>query len=335
MVLNGVAPGDGSAMADRCVCVLSGELGVALSGGGARALAQLGVLKVLEREGVPVSYVAGTSGGAVVGAVYVTSRDAREAEDRVLAHLRAGGIGFTADTFAALGAPGASLAARALGVGRTLWRATMGSTALVGGGEMRASLARLLGPASFGDARLPFATTALDLTTGRRLIFAGGPLVDAVYASSAIPGWFEPFALQGHVLVDGSWAEPVPVETCRHLGAIHVLAVDVGGLTPAPAAGAVASALRADGMARQLLEERQLRAADFVVRPDAPVRHFADFGDPAGAIAAGQLAAENALAGIAAVLERHRSLFVRPVAGPARVCPHCGASDPSTQREEA
>jgi NTE family protein len=135
------------------------------------------------------------------------------------------------------------------------------------------------------------------------------------------------------VLVDGGWAEPVPVEACRHLGAIHVLAVDVGGGV-LPGSGAVASAVRADCMARQLLEEAQLRAADFVVRPDAPVRHFGDFSDPEGAIAAGERAGEAALAGIAAVLERHRSLFVRPVAGPSRVCPHCGAAQPSTRRKE-
>jgi len=257
--------------------------------------------------------------------VYVTSRDAREAEERVLAHLRGGGIGFTADTFAAaFGSTGATWAGRLVGIGRTLLRATGGRTALVAGEEMRASLTRLLGPGSFADVRLPFGTAALDRVTGRRLIFAGGPLVDAVYASSAIPGLFEPFSLEGHLLVDGGWAEPVPVETCRHLGAIHVLAVDVGGGGALPAAGAVASALRADGIARQLLEETQLRAADFVLRPDAPVRHVADFENPTGVIAAGERAAEHALADIAGVLERHWSLFVRRVP-PGSTCPHCGA----------
>ncbi len=121
-----------------------------------------------------------------------------------------------------------------------------------------------------------------------------------------------PLELEGHVLVDGGWAEPVPVNTCHHLGAIHVLAVDVSGAEPdGGGGGAVATALRADAWARQLLEEAQLGEADFVVRPRVTIKHFADFSDPAGIIAAGEAAAEAALPEIKAVLERHRSLFVR------------------------
>jgi NTE family protein len=296
-----------------CACVQSGELGVALSGGAARALAQVGVLKVLDRQGIPVSYVAGTSGGAVIGAVFVTSADALEAEERILRHLRTTGTGFNIETFAALGSR-ASGPAGLVDAVRAVWRARRGKGALVGGKEMRESLAQLLGAAPFEAGRIPFATAALDLVTGRRMIFAGGPLVDGVYASSAIPGLFEPLRLGTHVLVDGGWAEPVPVNTCRHLGAIHVLAVDVSGRgAPEGVQGPVGTALQADAAARQLLEERQLGEADFVVRPELGLRHFADFGDPEGLIAAGERAAEASLAEIAGVLERHRSLFVRPV----------------------
>lgn len=311
-----------------CECVVSGELGVALSGGGARALAQLGVLAVLEREHIPVSYVAGTSGGAVIGAVYVTSGNALEAEERILNHLRTTGTGFNIETFAALGGR-AGRVAGLLDAIRAVWRARRGKGALVGGKEMRDSLRRLLGTTTFAETRMPFAAAALDLVTGRRMIFAGGPLVDAVYASSAVPGLFEPFHLEGHVLVDGGWAEPVPVNTCHHLGAIHVLAVDVsGGGAPEAARGPVGTALRADAAARLLLEEAQLGEADFVVRPEAAARHFADFSDPEGLIAAGGRAAEAALADIAGVLERHRSLFVRAV--PARRC----SSDTTRRPEE-
>lgn len=137
-------------------------------------------------------------------------------------------------------------------------------------------------------------------------------LVDAVYASSAIPGLFEPLRLGDYMLVDGGWAEPVPVNACHHLGAIHILAVDVP-TPPVPPTrpGALTTALQADSIARQLLEEAQLREADFVIRPRVTVGHFADFSDPEGLIAAGEQAAEEALSGIVAVLERHQLLFVR------------------------
>ncbi len=299
-----------------CVCITSGKLGIALSGGGAMGLAQLGVLKVLDREGIPVSYVAGTSVGAVVGAVYVTSRDAGEAEQRILKHLRTTGTGFNAETFTALAVPGSHGQLGLLEIGRSVWRASRPGRALIGGQDMRASLRGLLGDKTFGEARAPFAATALDLVSGRRMIFADGLLVDAVYASSAIPGLFEPLELDGCVLVDGSWAEPVPVNTCHHLGAVHVLAVDVARDHGQEVDwGAVPTALRADAVARELLEEAQLHEAELVVRAQVSVRHFADLSDPEGLIAAGERAAEASLPEITAVLERHRSLFLRVPVG--------------------
>ena len=296
---------------DACRCVASGELGIALSGGGARALAQLGVLKVLEREGVPVSYVAGTSGGAVVGAVVASSASVLEAEERILTHLKTTGVGFNTETFDALAASNARRPAGFWGMLSTLRRASRPGGGLIGGKDMRASLHRLFGDLTFADTRLRLATTALDLATGRRVIFAEGPLVDAVYASSAIPGLFEPLQIGEHLLVDGGWAEPVPVNTCHHLGAIHVIAVDVAEQhIHETARGAISTALLADALARRLLEESQLGQADFVVRPTAATQHFADFSDPTALIAAGERAAEQTLPEIAAVLERHRSLFV-------------------------
>jgi len=306
-----VTPGTPAALAP-CRCSPSGELGIALSGGGAKALAQVGVLKVLEREGVPLSYVAGTSAGALIGAIQVTSRDALETEERVLVHLQSKGVGFNSETFRALAAEDAGPIGGVLTTARTLWRMSRAGRAVIDQESMRTALLATLGNATFADARLPFATTALDLITGRKLIFAGGPLVDAVYASAAIPGLFEPLTLDGAVLVDGGWAEPVPVDTCHHLGAIHIIAVDVPGSAPYDAAShPIATALRADALARNLLEEQQVRQADFVVRVQVPPRHFADFSDPEGLIRAGESAAEACLAEIVSVLDRHRALFVR------------------------
>lgn len=300
---------------DGCACVASGELGIALSGGGARAMAQLGVLKVLDREGIPVSYVAGTSAGAVIGAVYATSETALQAEQRILAHLATTGVGFNTATFEAIAASNARRPAGLWSMLGTLRRAARPGGAIIGGDAMRASLRGLLGEATFRDTRVPLATTALDLVSGRRVIFADGSLADAVYASSAIPGLFEPLHVDEHVLVDGGWAEPVPANACHHLGAIHVIAVEVAEQRAHETArGAISTALLADAMARHLLEESQLKEADFVIRPQATVKHFADFSDAAGLIAAGERAAEAVLAEIAQVLERHRSLFVRSVA---------------------
>jgi len=186
---------------EPCCCVASGELGIALSGGGARALAQVGVLKVLDRERIPVSYVAGTSAGAVIGAVYATSDTALQAEERILTHLATAGVGFNTATFEALAASNARRPSGLFAMLGTLRRAARPGGGLIGGDAMRASFRRLLGDATFADTRVRLAVTALDLITGRRVIFAEGSLVDAVYASSAIPGLFEPLQVGDHVLV--------------------------------------------------------------------------------------------------------------------------------------
>lgn len=302
-----------STTGSSCACRPLGALGIALSGGGARGLAQLGLLKVLDREGVPVSYVAGTSAGAVVGAVYTTSRDAQEAEERLVAHLRTTGPGFNIETLTLE----TGAAPSPLSHARLFWRVARHGRSVIPCAPVRDSLARLLQGRSFNDTRVPFATTALDLVSGRRMIFAEGPLTDAVYASAAIPGLFEPFGLDGRLLVDGGWAEPVPVETCHHLGAIHVIAVDVPPIHPeAVARSPMEVALRADTLTRDLLEFEQLRRADLVVRVHAQVRHFADFGDLEGLIAAGERAAEASLDAIRDVLDRHHRLFVTTERGP-------------------
>ncbi|MGH7521087.1 MAG: hypothetical protein ACREMI_07395, partial [Gemmatimonadales bacterium] len=110
-----------------------------------------------------------------------------------------------------------------------------------------------------------------------------------------------------------------------------VVAVDVAEQRPAheTARGAISTALLADALARRLLEESQLHEADFVVRPEATVRHFADFSDARGLIAAGERATEAALAEIVQVLERHHSLFVRAPAPASRPDATC---NPSTER---
>ena len=102
------------------------------------------------------------------------------------------------------------------------------------------------------------------------------------------------------------------MSACRHLGAILTLAVDVGLQTRHErAATGVATASRADALARDLLEGMQLQDADLVLHPQVGLRDFADFSDPEGMMAAGQRAAEQALPEIVGLLEQHQSLFVK------------------------
>jgi NTE family protein len=271
-------------------------------------MAQLGVLKVLDREGIPVSFVTGTGIGAIIGALYATSDSALHAEERLLAHLVTDRIGFNIVGYEAVRAAHACHSSGFLDLVDALWQAVRPRGGLIGAAAIRASLRQLLGEATFAETRLPFAATAFDLVSGRLVHLVEGPLVEAVYASSAIAGLLEPSLINGHILVDGGLAEPVPVQTCHHLGAIHVLAIDVTGpRIQETEAGAVSTDMLADALTRQLLGERQLGEADIVIRPLCVVEHFADVSNPAGLIASGERATEEVLPEIAAVLDRSRS----------------------------
>lgn len=310
-----------------CGC-LSPGLGVALAGGGGRALAQIGVLKVLEDEGIPVEFVAGTSMGALLGGLYALEDSASAVEDRVLGLLEgdeAGPPPSIVRKFKALArrdprSPEMPVLDRL----RRYWVLGQGlvASALADGEEIRELLDDLFGDATFADTRIPLAMTAVDLDSGRRMIFASGRLAEAVYASMALPGLLPPAELNGLQLADGAFAEPIPVDTCRQLGAGRVVAVDVLGppLGSLPLRTSLEVVMRADEVARYALEQENLLKADLIVTPEVDAVDWADFTRPAERMAAGERAARESLGAIRDLVERFESMFVRavPATGPER-----------------
>ncbi|MDD5219055.1 MAG: patatin-like phospholipase family protein [Candidatus Bipolaricaulis sp.] len=183
----------------------TGRIGVALGSGGARGAAHTGVLKVLQREGIDISVVAGSSIGALVGAAHAVGVPIEDVEREWLA----------TDVHKIL-----------RGFLPTFPRAGLSS-----GAELRRMLVALLGNTDIQELPIPFAAVACDIDTGEAVVLREGSLVDAVRASTAIPGLFRPVRWNGRVLVDGGLVDPVPVGSCRALGADVVIAVDI---TPRP-----------------------------------------------------------------------------------------------------
>lgn len=183
----------------------TGRIGVALGSGGARGAAHTGVLKVLQREGIDISVVAGSSIGALVGAAHAVGVPIEDVEREWLA----------TDVHKIL-----------RGFLPTFPRAGLSS-----GAELRRMLVALLGNTDIQELPIPFAAVACDIDTGEAVVLREGSLVDAVRASTAIPGLFRPVRWNGRVLVDGGLVDPVPVGSCRALGAGVVIAVDI---TPRP-----------------------------------------------------------------------------------------------------
>jgi NTE family protein len=172
------------------------SVGLALGGGFARGLAHIGVLKVLQEEGIPINFIAGTSVGSVVGAAYCSGISAKELEE-VAALVRF----------------------------KDFARWTLSRYGLASNDRMGAFLRKFLKCQTFEELKIPLAVAATDFATGEGVVFRSGPLVDAVRASCAYPGMFRPVEIGGRLLVDGLLAHAVPTVPLREMGAQCVIAV--------------------------------------------------------------------------------------------------------------
>jgi NTE family protein len=275
-------------------------VGLALSGGGARGLAHIGVLKVLEREGIPIDCLVGTSMGGLIGAVYAAGMtpEAMEAEAIRMSQTR-----------------------RLLDlVDRALPR-----RGLLEGERVRDYLAGHLGEATFDDLCLPLALVAVDLISGREIILRQGRVVDAVRATIAIPGLLAPVEMDGYRLVDGGLLNNLPADVAQHMRSEVVIAVDVtassngnvwlqslGGywFVPDRLLHIADDAQRSLSIMMAHLNQYNLQAAqpDLVIHPaiGPEIGVFGGFTRPAQIIAAGEAATEAALPQIQQAIERRR-----------------------------
>ncbi|MDQ2634038.1 MAG: patatin-like phospholipase family protein [Pseudomonadota bacterium] len=175
-------------------------ISLALGGGCARGWAHIGVLRALDEAGIEVSMIAGTSIGALVGGCYLAGKlDALEEFARSLTKRRIFG----------------------------LLDFNFGGNGLFGGMKLDARLREHLNGARFEDLPKPFVCVASEIRTGHEIWLSSGVLITAMRASYALPGVFEPVAVNGRALVDGALVNPVPVSVCRAYEQPLVVAVNL------------------------------------------------------------------------------------------------------------
>ena len=175
------------------------KIGLALSGGGARGFAHLGVLRVLEEHGIPVDYIAGTSAGSFVGGAVAA--------------------GLTADDIIRAGTDISWFSIAGLSYSPRGILSNSGITKFV---EKNFPVKR------FEDLKTPFAAVACDIDAGVEVVLKDrGEIAPAIRASCAIPGVFTPVPVDGKQLVDGGVVSPVPVAAVKEMGADIVIAVDL------------------------------------------------------------------------------------------------------------
>jgi NTE family protein len=270
---------------------LQPSIGLVLGGGGARGLAHIGVLRVLEREQIPIACVAGTSIGGLIGAVYAAgmSLDDLTAEvdhiSKFTEFLRLMDVNISTQGISIKGARIYDYIAGLLG-------------------------ARL----TFADLQRPLAMVAVDIYTGRQVVIQGGLVSDAVRATISIPGIFTSSQLGDYRLVDGGILNNVPVDVARSMGAQRVIAVDVlpdyspnhpgqepivPPLTPPFLPGSLQELYQMLMVMISTITHHQLKEnpPDVLIRPQIPsnVTLLYGFSRAADIIAAGEAAAEAAL----------------------------------------
>jgi NTE family protein len=283
------------------------SLALVLGSGGARGFAHIGVLKVCEREGLPVDLIVGTSIGALIGGAYASGMTAGEMEEVALS-MRMWRLLSLTDT------------------GHT-------STALMGGSRVEKLVRKLVGDKTFADTRVSFACVAVDMAAEQQVVLRDGDLASAIRASISTPILFAPVSREGRLLVDGAVLNPMPVDVARDLGARVVVAVtnlgtpksrlavyadgdgadDMGhGATPhlpkraySRAASLIRSrcsappvyklACRSVELMQRELSEARLEEADLVIAPQRNGTSFYDFHEAKKMIDLGARAAESAL----------------------------------------
>ncbi len=176
------------------------KIGLALGSGGAKGLAHIGVLKSLEKNGIPIDFIAASSIGALMGAHYARFKDIKKLEDEVFHFDRRKGVGLVDFTV---------------------------KGGIVKGKKTEKFISELLENATFKELQVPLAVVATDFNSAESVIFSTGNLTKAIRASIAVPAIYQPIFYLDKLLADGGLSNPVPVNIVAKMGADITIAVNL------------------------------------------------------------------------------------------------------------
>ena len=292
------------------------RIGIALGGGGARGAAHIGVLQALESHGIGIDTIAGTSAGAVIGAMYAATLNSDWVRQHYLDFLNSG-------TFRTMGTH--HLRRDTLEkdsffqqIGRFVRDHLVISLAvhrhgIVDREKLTQSIRYLLPVSSFNELKIPLTITSTDLNSGKEIVTSSGDLVEAVVESSSIPGFIKPLEEKKRLIVDGAVAAPVPVKALLTYKNNVSIAVDIARRKMKPLqefsllelmsrVGQVTGVKLADELASQ---------ADVLIQPDVGEAHWSEFSRSEAFIIAGQEGAKAAIPKINKLLNERSGLRYR------------------------
>ena len=289
------------------------KIGLALGGGGVRGLSHIGVLHILEQEGVKTDLIVGTSAGSLIGGAYASGQSPREIQTKIDTYLlspefddsslKSIGISFSPTPKTSMQKAHFYLMNRYY-LMRAFFRPS-----LLPAEDFKSLINYLLPDIDIKNTRIPFYAVATDLISGKEVIISKGSLREAVLASSSVPGAIEPVRQGDKLLADGSIISTVPVKAARELGADIVIAVMVGRELPSIASEDVDTVTeilyRAGEITSNRLEELELSDADIVIRPQVGDLHWADFTRSKDLVINGENACRESLKDIKELLQKN------------------------------
>jgi len=303
------------------------RIGLALSGGGARGLAHVGVLKVLEEMRIPISCITGTSMGAIVGGTYASGRSADEMAKIV--------VSARWDELFRDAPPRKEIAVRRkFDDYKTLFKPEFGvkdgglslPKGVIAGVSIEAFFRELATPAfgvgDFNKLPIPFRAMATDIETGQSIVLDRGSLAQAMRASMSVPGAIAPVEIDGRLLVDGGIANNLPIDEARRLCGDVIIAVNIS--TPPLKREELTSALSVTAqlinfLGKQTVDEqiRSLGAKDVLISPELGDISAGSFKRAQDAITIGEKATRamaDKLARYSVPPEQYAALRMRQVA---------------------
>jgi NTE family protein len=259
------------------------KIGLALGGGAARGLAHIGVLAVLEKEGIDIDMIAGTSMGSLIGAIYARQRNAAKLE-ALAEHWGTKRLFLFSDL-------------------------TLSRAGLIRGRKIDKMLMEILGDVEFKDLHIPFACVATDIDSGEEVVIRQGLVWKGIRASISIPIVLKAVRDEGRYLVDGGLLDQVPVDVLQEMGADFIIAVNVtsnaqllnhevgtderNGRTKQP------SILQVVMRTMQIVNRRglnyELTGADIIIEPELEQIGWGDFHRVSECVLQGELAAAAAI----------------------------------------
>ena len=275
------------------------KVGLALGGGGARGLAHIGVLKVLEKENIPIDLITGTSMGAIIGAVYALTKDisAIEKNTEKYSKISEFNIDLSFSEKERKDKPFFLKKMSDFLKKGYILNLELTKKYINDGEGLRKVIEELVNNKTFEDTQIPFAVAAADLVKGEKIIIRRGKLFDALLASASIPGMFPPLILDKKILVDGGIVDVVPIEAAQSLGANFVIAVSVSQTIKKRDEfnNAVEILFRSDSITSSELRKLQLSFADVVITPEVGRFHWSDFSKAEQCVREGEIAAQNTI----------------------------------------